>query len=157
MSPAIIRPLAIEGDLQSFYVYEAGYVLTLSNTCIDVWRATGEHGHLDHVTRLDHFVRRPRSCDVDPIIDTFHNIVVIPDLGQQDDPPLLWVFNLTDGKLIRKVDFFILSFCCLMYFFNYLDRSNLTQAYVSGMKEDLDFQGNQLTQITTVFTCGYIV
>lgn len=62
-----------------------------------------------------------------------------------------------ERKLIRKVDFFILSFCCLMYFFNYLDRSNLTQAYVSGMKEDLNFKGNQLTQITTIFTCGYIV
>lgn len=62
-----------------------------------------------------------------------------------------------ERKLVRKVDWFILSFCCLMYFFNYLDRSNLTQAYVSGMKEELNFQGNQLTQITTIFTCGYIV
>ncbi len=62
-----------------------------------------------------------------------------------------------ERKLLFKVDWFILSFCCLTYFFNYLDRSNLTQAYVSGMKEDLDFQGNQLTQITTIFTCGYIV
>ncbi|KIW53089.1 hypothetical protein PV05_08687 [Exophiala xenobiotica] len=62
-----------------------------------------------------------------------------------------------ERKLVRKVDWFILSFCCLMYFFNYLDRSNLTQAYVSGAKEDLDFKGNQLTQITTIFTCGYIV
>ncbi|KIX03041.1 uncharacterized protein Z518_06591 [Rhinocladiella mackenziei CBS 650.93] len=62
-----------------------------------------------------------------------------------------------ERKLIHKVDWFILSFCCLMYFFNYLDRSNLTQAYVSGMKEDLNFKGNQLTQITTIFTCGYIV
>lgn len=62
-----------------------------------------------------------------------------------------------ERKLIFKVDWFILSFCCLMYFFNYLDRSNLTQAYVSGMKEDLNFKGNQLTQITTIFTCGYIV
>lgn len=62
-----------------------------------------------------------------------------------------------ERKLVRKVDWFILSFCCLMYFFNYLDRSNLTQAYVSGMEEDLGFKGNQLTQITTIFTCGYIV
>lgn len=62
-----------------------------------------------------------------------------------------------ERKLIRKIDFFILTFTCSMYFFNYLDRSNLTQAYVSGMKEDLNFKGNQLTQITTIFTCGYIV
>lgn len=35
-----------------------------------------------------------------------------------------------------------------------LDRSNLTNAYVTGMEEDLHFKGNELTQITTVFTCG---
>jgi hypothetical protein len=37
-----------------------------------------------------------------------------------------------------------------------LDRSNLTNAYVSGMKEDLDFKGNELTQINTVFTVGML-
>ncbi len=40
---------------------------------------------------------------------------------------------------------------------NYLDRSNLTAAYVSGMKKDLVFEGNQLNVINTVFTVGYIV
>jgi len=73
--------------------------------------------------------------------------------------------------LVQKIDFFILTFCCLSYFTNYvrnyvlvrlsesllqcqLDRSNLTNAYVSGMKEDLSFKGNQLNQINTVFTVG---
>jgi len=59
-----------------------------------------------------------------------------------------------ERALVQKLDFFILSFCCLMYFLNYLDRSNLTNAYVSGMKEELNFKGNQLTQINTVFTVG---
>ncbi|KAK4993475.1 hypothetical protein LTR50_000405 [Elasticomyces elasticus] len=62
-----------------------------------------------------------------------------------------------ERKLVQKLDFFILTFCCLMYFLNYLDRSNLANAYVSGMKEDLKFRGNQLTQINTVFTCGYVI
>ncbi|CAG8975395.1 hypothetical protein HYALB_00011476 [Hymenoscyphus albidus] len=62
-----------------------------------------------------------------------------------------------EGKLVRKLDFFILSFCCLMYFTNYLDRSNLANAYVSGMKEELGFVGNQLNQINTVFTVGYVI
>lgn len=37
-----------------------------------------------------------------------------------------------ERKLVQKLDFFILTFCCLMYFLNYLDRSNLSNAYVSG-------------------------
>jgi len=40
---------------------------------------------------------------------------------------------------------------------NYLDRSNLTAAYVSGMKADLQFHGNQFNVINTVFSVGYIV
>lgn len=62
-----------------------------------------------------------------------------------------------ERRLLCKVDFFILSFCCVTYFFNYLDRSNLTNAYVSGMKEELGFRGNQLNVINTIFTVGYIV
>ena len=79
-----------------------------------------------------------------------------------------------EGKLVRKlgkfastsiacmrcwlieIDFFILTFCCLMYFTNYLDRSNLANAYVSGMKEDLGFVGNQFNVINTVFTVGCV-
>ena len=76
-----------------------------------------------------------------------------------------------EKKLVRKIDFFILTFCCLMlvaissiqaltnlrsrYFMNYLDRSNLTAAYVSGMKADLNFHGNQFNVINTCFTVGY--
>ncbi|KAL1859492.1 hypothetical protein Daus18300_009637 [Diaporthe australafricana] len=59
--------------------------------------------------------------------------------------------------LIQKVDFFILTFCCLSYFMNYLDRSNLANAYVSGMKEDLGFVGDQYNQINTCFTVGYVL
>lgn len=62
-----------------------------------------------------------------------------------------------ERRLLWKIDFFILSFCCVTYFFNYLDRSNLTNAYVSGMQEELAFHGNQLNVINTVFTVGYII
>lgn len=88
-----------------------------------------------------------------------------------------------ERKLVQKIDFFILTFCCLSYLVNYvcghhrrtgmmllffplcltgfvsspleqLDRSNLANAYVSGMKEDLGFSGDQLNQINTCFTVG---
>ncbi|KAI1337877.1 MFS general substrate transporter [Xylariaceae sp. FL0016] len=82
--------------------------------------------------------------------------------------------------LVQKIDFFILTFCCLSYFMNYvstpvqqvsapfpeltssrppqkLDRSNLNNAYVSGMKEELGFVGDQLNEINTCFTVGYVI
>ncbi|KAK7416652.1 hypothetical protein QQZ08_011918 [Neonectria magnoliae] len=62
-----------------------------------------------------------------------------------------------ESVLIQKVDFFILTFCCLSYFVNYLDRSNLANAYVSGMKDELGFVGDQLNQINTCFTVGYVL
>ena len=59
-----------------------------------------------------------------------------------------------ERKLLFKLDWFILSFCCLAYFCNYLDRSNINNAYISGMKEELNMSGNMITKIGTVFTCG---
>ncbi|KAF8914067.1 MFS general substrate transporter [Gymnopilus junonius] len=59
--------------------------------------------------------------------------------------------------LLTKIDCFILSYCCLMYFSNYLDRSNISNAYVSGMMEELRMVGTEFNKINTIFTCGYIV
>ncbi|PYH94564.1 MFS general substrate transporter [Aspergillus ellipticus CBS 707.79] len=50
-----------------------------------------------------------------------------------------------------------MPFICLMYWVNYLDRSNLTNAYVSGLKEDLQMYGTELNQINSVFYVGYTV
>ncbi|EIW82432.1 MFS general substrate transporter [Coniophora puteana RWD-64-598 SS2] len=62
-----------------------------------------------------------------------------------------------ERTLLLKLDWFILSYCCLMYFTNYLDRANVNNAYVSGMKQDLNMYGNEFNRINTIFTCGYIV
>ncbi|KAL4961195.1 major facilitator superfamily domain-containing protein [Aspergillus stella-maris] len=62
-----------------------------------------------------------------------------------------------ERKLVLKLDFFILTFCCLAYFTNYLDRASVTQAYVSGMREDLGFEGAQLTTVTTLYAVGYLI
>ncbi|VUC26101.1 unnamed protein product [Clonostachys rosea] len=62
-----------------------------------------------------------------------------------------------ERKLIVKLDTVILSFCCLMYWVNYLDRMNLNNAYTSGMKEDLGFKGTELNIINTIFYGGYVL
>ncbi|PPJ57314.1 hypothetical protein CBER1_07937 [Cercospora berteroae] len=62
-----------------------------------------------------------------------------------------------ESRLLFKIDWFILSYVCLMYWVNYLDRANLNNAYVSGAREDLNFQGTQLNQINTIFYGGYLL
>lgn len=68
-----------------------------------------------------------------------------------DKPP-------TEKRLLLKIDACILTYCCLAYFMRTLDTSNLSNAYVSGMKEDLNFQGNDYNlALNTFFNIGYCV
>ncbi|KAK8109037.1 transmembrane transporter Liz1p [Apiospora sp. TS-2023a] len=62
-----------------------------------------------------------------------------------------------EGSLLFKIDTFILSILCLAQFMNYLDRQNLANAYVSGMKEEIGFTGIQYNLTVTIFLVGYIV
>lgn len=43
--------------------------------------------------------------------------------------------------LIDDADWVILTYCCLSSFFNYLDRSAFANAYVAGLREDLNLKG----------------
>ncbi|KAI0376464.1 MFS general substrate transporter [Hypomontagnella monticulosa] len=62
-----------------------------------------------------------------------------------------------EKKLVQKLDLAILTFCCLTFFAKDLDRNNINNAYVSGMKEDLGLYGNELNWMITWFQVGYIV
>ncbi|GJC79538.1 pantothenate transporter liz1 [Colletotrichum liriopes] len=62
-----------------------------------------------------------------------------------------------ERKFIAKIDWWILSYCCIAYFVKYLDQTNVSNAYVSGMKEDLHLTGNDLNYLTTFFNIGYII
>ncbi|KAF2718727.1 putative allantoate permease [Polychaeton citri CBS 116435] len=56
-----------------------------------------------------------------------------------------------------KLDAFLLTIACLGYFSKNLDQANINNAYVSGMKEALHMEGNQLTYAGNVFTAGYVI
>ncbi|GAA5889064.1 hypothetical protein JCM6882_009732 [Rhodosporidiobolus microsporus] len=60
-----------------------------------------------------------------------------------------------ERRLLRKVDALILSFLCLQYCVNYLDRVNYLNAYVSGMREALDMKGRDYNNVITCFTVGF--
>ncbi|SCU81941.1 LAMI_0B08306g1_1 [Lachancea mirantina] len=62
-----------------------------------------------------------------------------------------------ERRLLLKIDCLVLSYVCLNYWINYVDRTNVSNAYVSGMKQDLKMTGNDFNVINTCFTVGYIV
>ncbi|KAH9885787.1 MFS general substrate transporter [Cubamyces lactineus] len=67
-----------------------------------------------------------------------------------DKPP-------AERQFLFKLDACLLTYAALSYFSKYLDQQNITNAYVSGMQEDLGLHGNQLNYITTAWTCGYVI
>lgn len=62
-----------------------------------------------------------------------------------------------ERKFLFKLDAAILTFASLGYFIKYLDQANVNNAFVSGMKEDLNLYGNQLNYMQTLWTVGYVI
>ncbi|VVT55469.1 uncharacterized protein SAPINGB_P004612 [Magnusiomyces paraingens] len=62
-----------------------------------------------------------------------------------------------ERRLIIKLDILLCFFSFVMYWVKYLDQSNLNNAYVSGMKEDLGMKGNDLVNTQVVYTVGSVV
>ncbi|CAH0047635.1 unnamed protein product [Clonostachys solani] len=60
-------------------------------------------------------------------------------------------------KLLGKVDAVVLTFASLGYFLKYLDQNNINNAFLSGMKEELNMYGNELVTSTSIWTVGYVI
>jgi MFS transporter, ACS family, pantothenate transporter len=62
-----------------------------------------------------------------------------------------------ERKFVFKLDCAVLTFATLGYFIKYLDQSNINNAFVSGMQEDLGLYKNQLNYMQTLWTVGYVI
>ncbi|KAK7972297.1 major facilitator superfamily transporter [Apiospora saccharicola] len=62
-----------------------------------------------------------------------------------------------ERRLISKIDFYILTWAGLAYFSKNLNQNNVANAYVSGMKEELNVVGNEYQTFTTMWTIGYVI
>ncbi|ROT36082.1 MFS general substrate transporter [Sodiomyces alkalinus F11] len=61
-----------------------------------------------------------------------------------------------ERKFIIKLDALIVPYAVLAYWVKYIDQSNLNNAYVAGLKEDLGFEGNELVQLQTFYIIGAV-
>jgi hypothetical protein len=58
-------------------------------------------------------------------------------------------------RLLRKVDFRLLTFLALMYLLNFLDRSNLAQARLGTLEKDLNMKGDDFNLATSILFVVY--
>ncbi|KAI5478862.1 MFS general substrate transporter [Pseudohyphozyma bogoriensis] len=65
--------------------------------------------------------------------------------------------SATDRRLLRKLDLSILVFASLSFFCKFLDQTNVTNAYNSGMKEDVGLDGNALNYLNAAYYSTYVV
>ncbi|RSL66842.1 hypothetical protein CEP53_003220 [Fusarium sp. AF-6] len=62
-----------------------------------------------------------------------------------------------ERKFLIKLDLIVVPYAILAYWVKYIDQANLNNAYVAGMKEDLNFYGNELVQLQTMYTVGAVI
>lgn len=66
-------------------------------------------------------------------------------------------YNINESKLVTKLDRHLLPGVCLLYLMSFLDRSNVANARLDGLTEDLHMTGNQYLTGLTLFFVGYIL
>ncbi|KAH8894383.1 MFS general substrate transporter [Thozetella sp. PMI_491] len=60
-------------------------------------------------------------------------------------------------RVIRKLDLHLMPLCFVLYTFSVLDRSNLGNAKLAGMEEDIDLSGDKYAWLGTAFYIAYIL
>lgn len=66
-------------------------------------------------------------------------------------------YSAAEKKLLAKLDLTIAVYAFLGYWVNYLDLTNLNNAYVSGLKEAINMSGNDLINTQVIYVVGYTV
>ncbi|KAF2143965.1 uncharacterized protein K452DRAFT_223853 [Aplosporella prunicola CBS 121167] len=93
-----------------------------------------------------------------PALETVNTVDVEP--GSHSDtetPPVTETKNARDRRYLRRLDGFLFSYILLGYFIKYLDQENYSNAFVSGMQEDLQLYGNERNYLNTFFNIGIII
>ncbi|KAI2784178.1 MFS general substrate transporter [Daldinia loculata] len=90
----------------------------------------------------------PRDCSVDE-----EQAVLF---RQFSTASLDWHREITK-RLTKKVDLHLLPMLMLMYMLNFLDRSNLSQARLGTLEDDLGMTGTDFNLATSILFVGYIL
>jgi len=73
-----------------------------------------------------------------------------PDTGKSDEERAA-----LDKKLVRKLDWYLIPWLSFLYLISFLDRTNIGNAKIDGLVEDLNMTNNQYNICLTVFFISY--
>ncbi|KAI4286212.1 MAG: hypothetical protein L6R38_000108 [Xanthoria sp. 2 TBL-2021] len=62
-----------------------------------------------------------------------------------------------EKALVRKIDLFLLPTIWLMYLLSYIDRTNIGNAKIAGMQDDLRLSSGQYSISLIVFFISYVI
>lgn len=62
-----------------------------------------------------------------------------------------------EKRLVRKIDLHLMPTLWIMYVFNYIDRTNVSNAKVVGIEQDLGINDSRYSWLLIVFFIGYLV
>ncbi|VEU21358.1 DEKNAAC102248 [Brettanomyces naardenensis] len=62
-----------------------------------------------------------------------------------------------DKKLLRKIDLYLLPLICLLYAFQFMDKTTLSYAAVMGLRTDFKMTGDQYSWCGSAFYLGYLI
>ena len=62
-----------------------------------------------------------------------------------------------ERRVIMKIDLLLTFYSLMAYWVKYLDQTNLTNAYVGGLRESINMQGNDFVNTQVMFSVGNIV
>ncbi|CZS89785.1 related to nicotinamide mononucleotide permease [Rhynchosporium agropyri] len=65
--------------------------------------------------------------------------------------------HTTESKLMRKIDFRVIPFLCILYLLAFLDRVNIANARSFGLREDLKLGALEYNTALTIFFVPYII
>lgn len=88
------------------------------------------------------------------------HIEAVPTSSRIDDMKDYEEFDYSpdeEKKLVRKIDLFLLPTIWLMYLLSYMDRTNIGNAKIAGMMEDLSLTSNEYSVALVVFFVSYVV
>jgi len=73
----------------------------------------------------------------------------------EDGRPDLYIDPEAEKRLVRKLDWRLIPWLCLLYLISFLDRTNIGNAIILGLGKDLNMNNDQFLMTLTIFFITY--